>query len=63
MAGANTYKYASGTCAHEMQRCLIGGAATDDHGDVDFTNELLEIERFCGLRHMLGRNNSALNDE
>ena len=49
MTRTNTNKNASRSRAHEMQRSLVRRAATDNDGDVDFTHELLEVERFDGL--------------
>ena len=63
MAGTNTNKDAGRTGAHEMQRCLVRRAATDNDGDVDFTHELLEVQGFNRLGDMFGRDNSSLNDE
>ncbi len=44
-AAAEADEHARGAGAHEVQRGLVGGAAADDHGDVELVDELLEVER------------------
>src|SRR5688500_18794410 len=49
-AAAEADKYAGRTGAHQVQGRGIAGRATDNHGDVQFVDELLEVQRFMFLR-------------
>ena len=49
--------------AHQVQRRLVAGAATDDHRDVELADEPLEVERLDGLRDVLRGDDGALDHE
>ena len=63
VARADADEHAGGAGAHEVQRGLVGGAAADDHRDVELADEALEVQRLDGLRDVLGRHDRALDDE
>ena len=58
-----THEDASSTGAHEMQGCLVGGAAANDHGDVEIVNELTQVENVVTVGHVLRRHRRATDDE
>ena len=45
VAGTDADEHADRAGAHEVQRGGVGGAAADDHGDVELADELLQVER------------------
>lgn len=60
---AEADEHAGSAGAHEVQGCGVGGGTADDDGDVEFVDELFEVERFRVRRHMLGRDRGAADDE
>ena len=46
-----------------MQGCLVGGAAANDHGDVEIVNELTQVENVVTVGHVLRRHRRATDDE
>src|SRR4051794_12876715 len=63
MARTDAYQDALRARAHQMQTRLVRGTAAHDHRHRHLTDELLEIERFGGLRDVLGRDDGALDDQ
>ncbi|MPM36133.1 hypothetical protein SDC9_82728 [bioreactor metagenome] len=51
------------TGAHQVQGALVGGAAADDHRDVELVDELLQVERFASAGDMFGGDHGAADDE
>src|SRR4051794_25764999 len=62
-AGADADEHARRAGAHEVQAGLVGGAAARDDRDRKLGDELLEVQRRRGLRHVLGRHDGALDHE
>ena len=52
-----------GSRAHQVQCRRVGGGATDDDGNIEFVDELLEVERFLVLRHVFSRDGRSADDE
>ena len=63
VAGAHAHEDPGGTRAHEVEGGLVGGAAADDHGDVEAADEGLEVEGLDGSRDVFGGYHGALDDE
>ena len=61
--GADADDHAGRAGAHEVQRRLVVGAAADDHRQVEVGDELLEVQRLVDGRHVLGRDDGALDDQ
>ncbi len=59
----DTHEHTHRARAHEVQRGGVGRAAAHDDRDVELTDELLQIQRFGGLRHVLGGDDRALDHE
>ena len=51
------------TGAHQVETGLVGGAAADDHRQVELTDEALEVEGLHRLRDVLGGDDGPLNDQ
>ncbi|MBK0297147.1 PLP-dependent transferase, partial [Bacillus sp. S34] len=51
------------TGAQEVQCRRVGGGTAHDHRDVEFVDELLEVEGLGVLRDVLGRDRGAADDE
>jgi len=56
-------EHTGGTGAHQVQGGMIGRATPYDDGDVELTNEPLQVERLAVARHVLGGDNRALDHE
>src|SRR5690606_38409172 len=62
-ATAEADEDARGAGAHQVLRRLVRRAPTDDDGDVELVDELLEVQRLRTTRHVLGRDRGAADDE
>ena len=62
-ATAEANQHAGSAGAHEVQGRGVGGGAAHDHGDVEFVDEALEVERFGAGRDVLRRDGGATDDE
>ena len=63
LAGPDADEHADRAGTHQMQGGLVGGAPTDDDGNVELADEPLEVEGLAGLGHVLGGHHRALDDE
>ncbi len=63
--GPDADEHADRAGAHEVQRGGVRRATADDHGQVELADELLQVERLAlgVVRHVLGRDHRALDDE
>src|SRR5690242_13319811 len=62
-AAAESDQHTCCTRAPQVQCSRGCGSAADDDGHVEFIDELPEVQRFLILRHVLGRNGCAADDE
>ena len=54
---------AGGAGPHQVQGRGVAGGAAHDHRDVQFVDELLEVQRFVVLGDVLGRDGGAADDK
>ena len=58
-----TNQNAGGTGSHEVQCRGVGRSAANDYRNIEFVNELLQVQRLGLLRDVLSRNVSAANNK